>query len=81
MADSTLGDPDEPADPEGEERWRLDPERFPRQVVLELPEPLLEQLQQLAECRGRNLGEIVVDLLDRQLHPQGCNDQEEPPEG
>lgn len=78
MADSTPGDAGEP---QGQERWKLDPERLPRPLVLELPEPLLQQLQLMAERSGRDLDEIVVALLDRQLHPQGFSDQEEPLEG
>jgi len=35
----------------------------------------------MAERSRRDLDAIVVALLDRQLHPQGFSDQEEPLEG
>jgi hypothetical protein len=51
-----------PSDP-----WRLNPQRLPRSITLELPEPLLAELLALAERQGRCLNEIATDLIAAQL--------------
>jgi hypothetical protein len=52
-----------PADP-----WRLNAERMPRSITLELPELLLAELLALAERQGRCLSEIATDLIAAQLN-------------
>lgn len=48
--------------------WRLNPERMPRSITLELPEALLAELLDLAARQGRCLNEIATDLIAAQLH-------------
>ena len=48
--------------------WRLNPERMPRSITLELPDALLAELLDLAERQGRCLNEIATDLIAAQLH-------------
>jgi hypothetical protein len=50
------------------DQWRLNPQRMPRRITLELPEPLLAELLALAERQGRCLDEIALDLIETQLH-------------
>lgn len=52
-----------PADP-----WRLNAERMPRSITLELPELPLAELLALAERQGRCLSEIATDLIAAQLN-------------
>jgi hypothetical protein len=57
-----------PSDP-----WRLNPQRMPRSITLELPEPLLAELLALADSQDRCLDEIVLDLIEAQLNrPPGA---------
>jgi hypothetical protein len=53
--------------------WRLNPERMPRSITLELPEALLAELLGLAKRQNRCLNEIATDLIAAQLHtdPKG----------
>jgi len=48
--------------------WRLNPERMPRSITLELPEALLAEVLDLAARQGRCLNEIATDLIAAQLH-------------
>jgi hypothetical protein len=61
-AGPAMGEKRSPADP-----WRLNPQRLPRSITLELPEPLLAELLALAERQGRCLNEIATDLIAAQL--------------
>lgn len=61
-----------------EQRWRLDPQRLPRRVELELSEPSLRRLRDLAERSGRDLEEIVLELLDQQLSSKPGGGDEPP---
>ena len=56
--------------PDAPDPWILDPAVFPRRLELDLPEPLLEKLQKLAERSGRDLEEIAISLIDQQLSMQ-----------
>jgi len=47
--------------------WRLNPERMPRSITLELPESLIAELLGLAKRQGRCLSEIATDLIAAQL--------------
>jgi hypothetical protein len=48
----------------------LRPDQLPRRLELELPQELLEPLQRSADRSGRSLNELLLELLDRALHPQ-----------
>lgn len=64
QGDARSGTEKEPAD---DGRWQLDPQRLPRSLTLELPEPLMTQFLALAETQGRCLDEIALELLDAQM--------------
>jgi hypothetical protein len=48
--------------------WRLNPERMPRSITLELPEALLAELLDRAKRQSRCLNEIATDLIAAQLN-------------
>lgn len=56
-------------EPDEEERFRLDPARFPRRLDLELQPELLDQLEAMAGRIGRSLPELITDLLSRHVDP------------
>lgn len=56
-------------DPDNDERFRLDPAKFPRRVDLELTPELLEQLEAMARRSGRSLPDLITDLLSREAGP------------
>ena len=47
--------------------WRLDPERMPQKLQINLPGELLAVLQQKAALTGRSIDEIILEMLDREL--------------
>ena len=47
--------------------WRLDPERMPQKLQINLPGELLAVLQQKAALTGRSIDEIILEILDREL--------------
>lgn len=47
--------------------WRLDPERMPKKLQINLPGELLAVLQQKAALTGRSIDEIILEMLDREL--------------
>ena len=47
--------------------WRLDPERMPQKLQINLPRELLAVLQQKAALTGRSIDEIILEMLDREL--------------
>ncbi len=49
----------------------FDSSLFPRRLELELPVEMIEQLEQRADCSGRCLAEVLVELLSAQLDPPG----------
>ena len=68
QAGQKSGETPSPPDP-----WRLNPQRLPRSITLELPEPLLAELLALADSQDRCLDEIVLDLIEAQLNrPPGA---------
>lgn len=52
---------------DAEQRYRLDPAKFPRRIDLELSEPLLSHLEQLADRSGRSIDDLITEMLSRQL--------------
>lgn len=47
--------------------WRLDPRQMPQRLSLDLPQPVLDRLRQLASRSGRSVDEIALDLIEAQL--------------
>lgn len=56
-------------EPEQDERFRLNPAKFPKRLELELDEALLRHLEALATRRGRSVNDLITDLLSRQIDP------------
>lgn len=50
-------------------RYRLDPARFPKRLDLELSEPLLQHLEELAIRSGRSINDVITEILSRQMEP------------
>ena len=63
------GGGDVPNDGASNNRYRLDPARFPKRLDLELSETLLQHLEELARRRGRSLNEVITEILSRQMDP------------
>ncbi len=55
--------------PEQDERYRLDPAKFPKRLELVLDEALLRHLEALAARSGRSINDLITDLLSRQVDP------------
>ena len=66
-ASSNGGDSSNASEPNS--RFRLDPARFPKRLDLELSEPLLRHLEELAMRSGRSLNEVITEILSRQMEP------------
>lgn len=54
---------------ESSNRYRLDPARFPKRLDLELSEPLLQRLEELAMRSGRSIDDVITEILSRQMEP------------
>lgn len=51
-----------------ERDWKLDPLRLPQRLEINLPSEVLAVLQRKAESSGRSIDEIILEVLDRELH-------------
>ena len=65
--ESAVERPHQPAGEVAGDPWVLDPRRMPRRLVLDLPEPVLARLRELAARSGRSVDEIALDLIEAQL--------------
>jgi predicted DNA-binding protein len=52
---------------DNEDRFRIDPEKLPKQVDLDLPPALVEQLLRTAARTGRSMDELILEILDQYL--------------
>ena len=50
-----------------EDRYRLDPEKFPKQLDIDLSPEVLERLQEVAARSGRSVDELILEILDQYL--------------
>jgi hypothetical protein len=50
-----------------DERYSLDPDRFPKSIELQLPDPVAQWLCEASEASGRCQEELLLELLDRGL--------------
>ena len=50
-----------------EYRYRLDPEKFPKQLDIDLDQETLERLQEVAARSGRSVDELILEILDQYL--------------
>ncbi len=58
------------------DRYRIDPNKLPRQIEIEIPSDLKESLLNMAEASGRSIDELILDILDKALqeHYKSQND-------
>jgi hypothetical protein len=54
-----------------EDRWRLDPTRFPQRIDLELSGALMDDLERLSASTGRPVRDLAADLLSQVIADQG----------
>ena len=52
-------------------RFRLDPERLPKKLELELTEDCLEYLKRQSQRSGRSIDEIIVQMLNDRMNQEG----------
>jgi predicted DNA-binding protein len=50
-----------------EDRYRLDPEKFPKQLDIDLDQETPERLQEVAARSGRSVDELILEILDQYL--------------
>jgi predicted DNA-binding protein len=50
-----------------EDRYRLDPEKLPKQLDIDLDQETLERLQKVAARSGRSVDELILEILDQYL--------------
>jgi predicted DNA-binding protein len=49
------------------DNFGIDPGKLPKQMDLDLPAKLLEQLENTAAATGRSVDELILEILDRYL--------------
>jgi hypothetical protein len=58
------------------DRYRIDPNKLPKQIEIKIPSDLKESLLNMAEGSGRSIDELILDILDKALqeHYKSQND-------
>lgn len=49
------------------DRYRIDPNKLPKQIEIEIPSDLKESLLNMAEASARSIDELILDILDKAL--------------
>ena len=55
--------------------WKLDPQRFPRRIDLEVSEAVLQRLQQISLRTGRSISEVASGLVSQAVDQSLPDDQ------
>jgi predicted DNA-binding protein len=55
---------------DSEDRYRIDPDKLPKQIDIDLPPRLEERLLKLAAATGRSLDELILEILDKHLQDE-----------
>jgi predicted DNA-binding protein len=50
-----------------EQPYEIDPEKFPKQLSIDLPTEIAEHFQKLAQKTGRSIDELILEALDKEL--------------
>lgn len=50
-----------------EDQFRIDPSKLPKQLDIDLPPAVLEQLEKTAAATGRSVDELILEILDKYL--------------
>jgi len=56
--------------PNDDDRYRINPAKLPKEIDIDLPPALEEQLLKLAARTGRSVDELILEILDRYLQEQ-----------
>lgn len=56
---------------DGEDQFRIDPAKLPKQLDIDLSPAVLEQLEKHAAATGRSVDELILEILDRYLQDRG----------
>ena len=55
---------------ESEDLFRIDPGKLPKQLDIDLPPDVAEQLEKTAAATGRSVDELILEILDQYLHSE-----------
>ena len=47
--------------------FKIDPSKLPKQIEIDVPQRLLEQLEKKSKETGRSLDELLLELLDKEM--------------
>ena len=50
-----------------EDRYRIDPDKLPKQIDIDIPSDMKESLLKMAAAPGRSIDELILDILDKAL--------------
>ena len=53
--------------PGDDDSFRLDPEKLPKQLDIDLSPEVLDRLQEIAAKSGRSVDELILEILDQYL--------------
>ena len=53
--------------PGDDDSFRLNPEKLPKQLDIDLDQEILERLQKVAARSGRSVDELILEILDQYL--------------
>jgi hypothetical protein len=54
--------------PNDADRFRVDPDKLPKQLDIDLPTDIEEQLLKLAAKTGRSVDELILEILHQYLY-------------
>ena len=55
---------------DSEDQFRIDPDKLPKQLDIDLPSDVAEQMEKTAVPTGRSVEELILEILDQYLHPE-----------
>ena len=55
---------------ESEDQFRIDPDKLPKQLDIDLPSDVAEKLEKTSAATGRSVEELILEILDQYLHPE-----------
>lgn len=55
-----------------DERYRINPEKLPKRIDLELTPETERRLTELATASGRSIDELILELLDQALQDEAA---------
>lgn len=49
------------------DQFRIDPGKLPKQIEIDIPQKIVERLEQIAAESDRSLNELILEIIDREL--------------